>query len=84
MKPETVEKLHSQSPEFQELRNHLAMKLHELRYIPDVVSFNEREMAIEIAARQLAYNKLHEILEPLINPQLSTQGSAFDKREYQV
>lgn len=70
MKPETVTKLLGDFPETQELLAYIAAQAESLNLISDIKVENmhgHTDMAIEVLARQRAYEKLFAILEPFIN-----------------
>lgn len=82
MHPDTVKKLND-SDEFRELQRYLAEKALELNYLGDIALKDSNEIAVEVLARQRAYEKLTQILRDFV-PQNTIAGGAGNMREYTV
>jgi hypothetical protein len=78
MKPETIKKLQKNVPELKELVLFLAQKANELNTLDGLEGLEITERAYEVTARLRAYEKLRDILAPLVDVQqeLSTGNNA--------
>jgi len=77
--PQTVQKL-MKSKEIREFVSSLSMEVEKLNTIAEIETENPVEVAIEIKARKLAFEKLTTILEPFLNSR--EERKAFNKNEY--
>ena len=77
--PQTVQKL-MKSKEIREFVSFLSMEVGKLNTIAEIETENPVEVAIEIKARKLAFEKLTTILEPFLNSR--EERKAFNKNEY--
>jgi len=77
--PQTVQKL-MKSKEIREFVSSLSMEVEKLNTIAEIETENPVEVAIEIKARKLAFEKLTTILEPFLNSR--EERETFNKNEY--
>lgn len=75
MDPKTIATLQENHPEFKELLAYLAAKASELNTLDGLAGMTVTERAYEATARLRAYDKLLEILGPLVHRQQSTSSS---------
>jgi len=68
MSPQTIEKL-TKSPEGQELVTFLVSEIRKLDRVSDIMLADDRELAVELLARQRASQRLATILKPFLEQQ---------------
>lgn len=75
MKPETIQKLTSDVPELKELIAFLIEEAGKLNNLSNLnMDMPYDQVAIEVKARQRAYEKIGDILHPLLNVQPKIEG----------
>jgi len=77
--PQTVQKL-MKSKEIREFVSFLSGEVGKLNTIAEIETEDPVQVAIEIKARKLAFEKLTTILEPFLNSR--EERKAFNKNEY--
>lgn len=80
MEPQTAQKLVSNSKEIKEFISFVQQEMESLNTIKDIEAEVPELVAIEIKAKKMAYDKLKDILEPLLNVQ--ERSSIFNNKEY--
>lgn len=79
MNPATIKKLLENVPELRELIEFINSEVKKLNDLSDIKLTDDREIAVEVLARQRAIETLERILEPLISEQVI---EATDPHEY--
>lgn len=82
MNPETVQRL-AKHPDFRELTDYLIIEAQKLNTLDGLSELKFTERAYEAAAKVRAYDKLKEILAPLINTSPQSTGRT-DPQDYVV
>ena len=82
MTPEVIKKLQKNVPELRELVLFLAKKANELNTLEGLEGLEITERAYEVTARLRAYDKLKDILAPLVN--VEEELSTGNNSEYVV
>lgn len=76
LKPESIKKLQKNVPELKELILFLARKANELNTLEGLEGLEITERAYEVTARLRAYDKLKNILAPLVNVEEELVGGS--------
>ena len=79
MNPKTVQKLMSDVAEMKEFISFLSQEAIKLNNLEDIKLENPIEIAVEVKARKKAFEKIMDILSPLVNTQEIQSNSL---REY--
>ena len=79
MNPKTVQKLMSDVAEMKEFISFLSQEAKQLNNLEDIKLENPIEIAVEVKARKKAFEKIMDILSPLVNTQEIQSNSL---REY--
>ena len=82
MTPEEIKKLQENVPELRSLVRFLAIEANKLNTLDGLEGLEITERAYEVTARLRAYNKLKDILAPLVTVQEVIH--TLNKREYTV
>lgn len=83
MEPELAKQLMSRPRIMQKFIIFVRGKVAELDSISDIdKKLSKEDIAIEVRARELAYEKLEKILDPLLD--VGEERSKFNKNEYNV
>jgi hypothetical protein len=82
MNPETAKKLMTDIQEFRDFISFLSSKALELNNLSDITLTDPVALSVEVKARQKAYDKIIEILHPLINSDTHDKGGSIKNSDF--